>query len=267
MKNTFSLLTCPKVAGIYKINFPNNKCYIGLSNNIPRRMKEHNRDKRQPILYNAIQKYYNGNIPDFEILEILPADDKKALLEKEFEYVQLYQSDKKEKGYNLTAGGNLYGIYNPQGKFSEEDIQNIYDLLKEQEYPSCKIAEIYECSRRTLEEINKGNRYFHSDISYPIRTEKLSQQGVKNPNAKFDQETVNQIIFDLQNSFMEYKKLAVKYNCSPQAIGNICRGKSYKQPNLTYPLRQRNLILNHKLKEAKQEPVSTILESEEQECY
>ena len=46
MKNTFSLLTCPKVAGIYKINFPNNKCYIGLSNNIPRRMKEHNRDKR-----------------------------------------------------------------------------------------------------------------------------------------------------------------------------------------------------------------------------
>ena len=40
MANTFNLFNCPKVAGIYKINFPNGKCYIGLSNNIPRRMKD-----------------------------------------------------------------------------------------------------------------------------------------------------------------------------------------------------------------------------------
>ena len=145
MANTFNLFNCPKVAGIYKINFPDGKCYIGLSNNIPRRMKEHNKDKRQPILYSAIQKYFNGVIPEFEILEVIPADDK-------------------ENVYNLNTGENLYGIYNPQGKFIEEDIQNIYDLLREKEYPICKIAEIYECSRRTLEEINKGTRYYHSDV-------------------------------------------------------------------------------------------------------
>ena len=261
--NTFNLLNCPKVAGIYKINFPNGKCYIGLSNNIPRRIKEHNNDKRQSVLYSAIQKYFNGKISEFEILEIIPADDKKQLLEKEFYYVQLYHSNEKDKGYNLNAGGNLYGIYNPQGKFTEEDIQNIYDLLNEKEYPICKIAEIYECSRRTLEEINKGNRYFHSNIKYPIRTEKLSQEGSKNPNAKFDSETLISIIWDLQNTMLEYKELAKKYNCSPSTIGNICRGQSYKQDNLIYPLRKRNVILNNKLKEAKKEPVSTILESEE----
>ena len=164
MANTFNLLNCPKVAGIYKINFPNGKSYIGLSNNIPRRIKEHNKDKKQPILYAAIQKYFNGVIPNFEILEIIPADNRKKLLEQEHFYIQKYHTDIKEKGYNLNAGGNLYGIYNPQGKFNEEDIQNIYDLLKEEEYPICKIAEIYDCSRRTLEEINKGNRYFHSNI-------------------------------------------------------------------------------------------------------
>lgn len=263
MANTFNLLNCPKVAGIYKINFPNGKSYIGLSNNIPRRIKEHNKDKKQPILYAAIQKYFNGVIPNFEILEIIPADNRKKLLEQEHFYIQKYHTDIKEKGYNLNAGGNLYGIYNPQGKFNEEDIQNIYDLLKEEEYPICKIAEIYDCSRRTLEEINKGNRYFHSNISYPIRKEKLSQKGSKNPNAKFDDETLQKIIWDLQNTLIEYKELAKKYNCGSSTIGNICRGQSYKQENLSYPLRKRNSVLNNKLKEAKQEPVSTILESEE----
>ena len=244
----FNLLNCPKVAGIYKINFPNNKCYIGLSNNIPRRIKEHNHDKRQPILYNAIHKYYQGYIPEFEILEIIPADDKKLLLQKEFEYIKFYHSDNKEYGYNLNAGGNLYGIYNPQGKFTEEDIQDIYDLLREKDYPINKIAEIYECSRRTLEEINKGNRYFHTNINYPIRKENLSQNGTKNPNAKFNQEILDLIIWDLQNTLIEYKDLAIKYNCSSTTIGNICRGQSYKQNNLEYPLRKRNSVLNNKLK-------------------
>lgn len=32
--------------GIYKITFPNNKIYIGLSNNIRRRMWEHNNEKK-----------------------------------------------------------------------------------------------------------------------------------------------------------------------------------------------------------------------------
>ena len=251
MNNIFNLLNCPKVAGIYKINFPNGKSYIGLSNNIPRRIKEHNRDMRQPVLYAAIQKYFNGKISEFEILEVIPADDKEMLLKKEFEYVQLYHTDKKDKGYNLNAGGNLYGIYNPQGKFSEDDIQNIYDLLKEKEYPICKIAEIYECSRRTLEEINKGNRYFHSNVYYPIRKEKLNQNGIKNPNAKFDIDTLNSIIWDLQNTLIEYKDLAKKYNCSSSTIGNICRGTSYRQENLVYPLRKKNAVLNNKLKEAK----------------
>lgn len=46
MSNVFNLTNCPNIAGIYKINFPNGKCYIGLSNNILRRMKEHEHDKR-----------------------------------------------------------------------------------------------------------------------------------------------------------------------------------------------------------------------------
>ena len=68
MNNTFNLLNCPIVAGIYKINFPNGKSYIGLSNNIPRRIKEHNKDSRQPVLYAAIQKYFNGGYIRYNLI-------------------------------------------------------------------------------------------------------------------------------------------------------------------------------------------------------
>ena len=81
--------------------------------------------------------------------------------------------------------------------------------------------------------------------------------------ARIAEEDINNIIWDLQNTLIEYKELAKKYNCSPTTIGNICRGQSYKQKDLSYPLRKRNAVLNNKLKEAKQEPVSTILGSEE----
>lgn len=38
---------CPKgISGIYKINFPNGKSYIGRAVDIKSRIKEHNYDKR-----------------------------------------------------------------------------------------------------------------------------------------------------------------------------------------------------------------------------
>jgi predicted GIY-YIG superfamily endonuclease len=40
----YNLENCPSgLSGIYKINFSNGKCYIGQSNDIKRRIKEHNR--------------------------------------------------------------------------------------------------------------------------------------------------------------------------------------------------------------------------------
>jgi len=242
----FNLKNCPKVAGIYKINFPNNKSYIGLSNNILRRMNEH-LTKNQQVVDLAIKKYFTRETLEFEILEIIPSNNRQELLEKEFYYIQLYETNKKEKGYNLNAGGNLYGIYNPQAKLSEEDIQNIYTLLEDNEFPMAQIAHMYNVNRRVIEEINKGNRYLHENKKYPIRVERISQAGVRNPNAKFSQEDIDNIIWDLQNTLIEYKDLAKKYNCGSSTIGNICRGTSYKQENLQYPLRKRNATLNNKL--------------------
>ena len=116
------------VSGIYKINFPNGKYYIGLSNDIKRRMYEHNNIRRldihkfqQPCDL-AIRKY--GKITEIEILE--ENDDYELLNEREKYWIQYYDATNKEKGYNLTIGGNsLTGEDHPECTFSNNDILDI----------------------------------------------------------------------------------------------------------------------------------------------
>lgn len=60
----------PKTAGIYKINFPNGKFYIGKSINIFERIKNHikrdYKDHPNLLISKAINKY---GVEDVEVLE------------------------------------------------------------------------------------------------------------------------------------------------------------------------------------------------------
>jgi excinuclease UvrABC nuclease subunit len=47
------------ISGIYKINFPNNKIYIGRAINIRRRISEHFRKEDNTACYAALHKYYS----------------------------------------------------------------------------------------------------------------------------------------------------------------------------------------------------------------
>ena len=73
----------PNTSGVYKIIFPNNKIYIGISNKIRTRILEHLRKdyKEHPELpiSRAINKYGINNV---EILELID-DDRKILVERE----------------------------------------------------------------------------------------------------------------------------------------------------------------------------------------
>jgi len=93
----------PNMMGIYKINYPNGKIYIGLSCDIKRRMNEHNNINQAKAPCDlAIKKY--GKIQEIEILEFV--NDINLLKEKEYHWIQYYQSNNKNKGYNLTPGGD-----------------------------------------------------------------------------------------------------------------------------------------------------------------
>ena len=93
---------------IYKISFPNNKVYIGLtSTSIEQRHKEHKScvlGGSTLLLYNALRKY--DMIETFELEQIDTAYTLEELCEKEKEYIKQYNSHYIEgHGYNMTYGG------------------------------------------------------------------------------------------------------------------------------------------------------------------
>lgn len=101
--------------GIYKLTFPDNKCYIGQSNNLKRRLSsyKHLKCQKQPAVYNALKQFGWDNvkveiIEQFDVKEDL-TDTLNAL---EIKYIKECNS-LHPNGYNLTSGGD-------KCQFSEE---------------------------------------------------------------------------------------------------------------------------------------------------
>ena len=114
---------------IYKIQFPNDKYYIGLTaTSLKRRTKQHKQCVKQgdtKYLYNALRKY--DMVDTFELIEIDTADTLEELCEKEIRYIEEYNSYYMNgKGYNMTYGGEGTNGY----KYTEEDKQKQSERLK-----------------------------------------------------------------------------------------------------------------------------------------
>lgn len=238
---------CPiRISGIYKIDFPNNKSYIGKAVDIKRRIKEHNTDQRQPILYSAITKYFNNNIEEFTILEYVP--DRNKLTEREQFYINYYHTNNKKYGYNLTIGGDgaSLGTLNVASKFSEEDLLTIKKLLETTDMPIYKIAEKYNCNRNTINRFDKGETYFNESYSYPLRKNKYKpKSGSNNGNAKIDENTYQNIVKDLKELKLSADEICKKYNIANSTLCNLNNGRTYKH-NIEYPIRKKNAYLNSK---------------------
>lgn len=90
---------------IYKItNLVNSKCYIGFTEDVKRRWKQHKVNRKNGVkpLYQAFRKY---GIENFAFEVIYESEDRdETLLIKEPYYIQLYDSIK--NGYNFQEGGN-----------------------------------------------------------------------------------------------------------------------------------------------------------------
>lgn len=238
------------VSGIYKINFPNGKSYIGLSNNIARRMKEHNtcslRDTDGLPIHLAIKKYLT-KVTQVEVLELINAQDRQRLIEREKYWIQYYDTCNKKKGYNISHGGDgsYAGIYNLQALFDEEQINEIYNLLiNHKELYIYQIAEQYNVNKEVISEINTGQHYFNPNFTYPLREPPKPnvKKGTQNHLAKFNEKQINEI-YDLLINHNEktLEQIAKEYNVSYTTISKINRGLSYNtQQKYNYPLRKRN---------------------------
>jgi group I intron endonuclease len=227
-------------SGVYKIIFPNNKIYIGISNNIYRRMLEHNSDFRNNLpIEKAIQKY--GKITEFIILEEINPNDRELMREREKFWISAFNSNKKEFGYNISEGGDGadIGSNNSQAKLTEEQYQQVYKDLIDNKLSLQEIADKYEMHLSSLSKLNNGHTYFHSTVDYPIRKTKPKVAGINSGNSKFSQQDIEDILILLQfHPELSMKKIADKYSVYASTIQNINQGKTYINSNLTYPLRE-----------------------------
>lgn len=188
------------VSGIYKLNFPNGKIYIGLSNDIKRRMYEHNNINRLNSHYNtpvdlAIKKY--GRFEEIEILEEI--EDIELLPIREKYWIAFYNSNNKNIGYNLTPGGqSLIGEDNPRAVFSNADILDI----RKRRFAGQRKIDVYQDYKQhsfgTFENIWLGKTAPNIGKEFIIPTGEISRQeyssianrGENNNKAKLTEQDV-----------------------------------------------------------------------------
>ena len=248
-------------AGVYMIIFPNNKKYIGISNNIRRRMNEHNTDFRNNLpIEHAIKKY--GKINNFILLEEIQPENRELMRIREKYWISKYCSNNRNFGYNISEGGEGgdgadIGSKNHQARFTEEQIQQIYAELKKCDKTMTDIAKEYNIELSSLSYINNGKTYFHSSEIYPIRNgfQKI-KKGIENHNSKFDEQTLDEIFILLKENKLTMKAIALKFNVAESTIHNINNGKTYIRDNESYPLR----ISKTGIKKLSQEQVRMIID-------
>lgn len=117
--------------GIYKItNKENGKIYIGQSNNIERRLKEH----KQPKML-TIDDYITALGEDKFTFDILEECSLSELNDKELEYINLFHSD--IDGYNIQHGGlnNSVGEGNGRSRVTEKEVEFIREAYNNHESP------------------------------------------------------------------------------------------------------------------------------------
>lgn len=245
------------ISGIYKINFPNGKSYIGLSNNIKRRIKEHNAHSKQEkgsptkhAVHYAIEKYYQGSIPEIEVLEEIDFNDKDKMKEREKYWIAYYDTYG-ENGYNLTEGGDglemLRNLWKENQKLTDEQAKEVRDLLRNSFLTQREIAEKFGVEESIIKYINNGISYYLPELNYPIREKYLGSKlkSVRNNNYNLvTPEILKEIHEKLLNTDLTYEEIAKEFNINPRLMSTINIGKYdyYKLDGYSYPLRDKAIL-------------------------
>ena len=115
---------------VYKHKSPNGKNYIGITGQEPeRRWQNGHGYATQRLFWNAIQKYGWDNFKH-EILEDNLTKEEAFLKEKY--YIDMFKSNQREYGYNVTSGGDgCRDTGNPVVQLLNGEIVNVFSSLQE----------------------------------------------------------------------------------------------------------------------------------------
>lgn len=209
------------------INKLNGHRYIGKTNNIERRRREHKSiafNKKiidtnlDTIWYKKLRQYGVDNF-DFEVLEVA---NEINWAEREQYWIKYYNTFD-GAGYNSTPGGKNGDHLH---KLTDEEANSIIDLLVNTDIPYRDIVIEYSISLALLSNINQGLRYFNDSLHYPLR--KYYKTGL---------EEYGELMFLLKNSYLSFKEIAEKLNMGESTVKKINYGTLQYDSNISYPIR------------------------------
>lgn len=258
---------------IYKItNTINGKIYVGLTiATLQQRWNGHiqNSKTNNRHLYKSMRKY---GLDKFIIEEIDSTDDFKKLGELERFYINKYDSQNPNKGYNLTAGGESNQLDgNPRARLKVEDVVQIREIYSYGELRCKECWKLFEdkISFSAFQKIWEGITW--KSIMPEIYTEEnklhhstqKSNPGGLNGNAIYSDEEVLEIRkFYITHTLTEtYEKYGSRSKSKDSFRGLIAN--SYKHLPIYSKLKSTWLLNGNEVDINNYNPVSTILESEE----
>ena len=200
------------------VNKINGKKYIGQTNNLERRKKQHIQDsihcfQGHEISYElpfhrAIRKYGIDNF-EYSILEVIDTEDWDEVNKLESKYIKK-ENTIVPNGYNLQCNGMAN-----QGKnkscLSNDQIQEIIKALKNGEYIP-NIAEKYQLSRSYISDINNGRCLRQENEKYPLQQNRITN------------DEYLQIIDLLKNTKYSIREIARYTNRNRDTIEKINKG-------------------------------------------
>lgn len=209
-----------RIGIIYKwTNKINNKSYIGQTIDEQGRKKDHIRCKYKCYFHNAIKKYGIENF-DYEVIEYVKESQ---LSEREIYWISYYDTHNKEKGYNLTEGGE--GTRGFSHGFTDEVKNRLSETHKGLIPWNKGKTGIY--SEETLRKI--GERDHKACWTEELRqkqSNKLKGKPSPNKGKKLSEETKKKLSESVKQSF--------KDNNVSEKLSKILKGKPSKRKGNHY---------------------------------
>lgn len=235
-KNMQNKLSC-----IYLIRSKiDNKKYIGLTNNFHYRHLSHKRKLENNIHENNyIQRYYNKyTTGKFEsVFEIFPIEEitgKKNLINRERYYIKLLETYNRNKGFNLTLGGEYGSVSNDRKKLIQrKKAKNVFVYNLDGEF----IGE-FQSVPDVAEILNLNKNSVMNALQRGIRLKNyLFYRTVKNFKKYFKGRTHSRRIYVFDTNFNQIDNIeymtdcANKYNISINSINTCCNRLSCYNKN------------------------------------
>lgn len=221
---------------IYKIGFPNGKCYIGLTKNFKKRIQRHRQDTNARIhlpLYGALNKYGWENVAVTIVEDNIPSFQEACKVEKSY-IAQNRSYIRNGNGYNCTEGGE--GVAGGVPEQVEAFRQAAIERWKDPEYRSKMKSLKRRMDSEVKEKISNSLKETYAKHGHPWTGREISEDtrlrmtiAAKGRNAR------RIYCSDLQFVFLSITDCANYFKVTKQAIIKSLNAKnSIKYKSLTY---------------------------------